>query len=367
MARPDCPGHRHDCSLAAVGAPPRCCHLLRHRLPPLEGEGVGIGGEGRDGGGGVAQVQDDGVVIGLVVHGAQRGVLVQHILLGLDAVIGDDEFLTQAREKYYATVRHLNFGSNPQGALDTINYWAALMTNDRIKSLSIDVNPNTQLVLNNACYFKAKWKFPFEGLGENVFSGVQNQSQRTEFMEIESKYMKCAETNDYQAVVLDYANGDFDMKDTTQTWAYSMIVILPKEGRTLDEVLPTLQLDSIPFQKQTCNVIMPKFEMRGNYQLANVLSELEISDIFTRYPNAIIDPMESLYVSQIAQDYFVKVDEEGTEAAVVTSVVADIKMMLPEAKFKMNCNRPFAFVIRENTTGLLLFMGEYDDVPGGNY
>ncbi|MCR5496222.1 MAG: hypothetical protein K6F48_00080 [Paludibacteraceae bacterium] len=276
------------------------------------------------------------------------------------------EFLSQAREKYYATVRHLSFGSNPQGALDTINSWAALMTNDRIKSLSIDVIPNTQLVLNNACYFKAKWKFPFEGLGENVFSGVQNQSQRTEFMEIESKYMKCAETNDYQAVVLDYANGDFDMKDTTQTWAYSMIVILPKEGRTLDEVLPTLQLDSIPFQKQTCNVIMPKFEMRGNYQLANVLSELEISDIFTRYPNAIIDPMESLYVSQIAQDYFVKVDEEGTEAAVVTSVVADIKMMLPEAKFKMNCNRPFAFVIRENTTGLLLFMGEYDDVPGGN-
>ena len=277
-----------------------------------------------------------------------------------------DEFLTQAREKYYATVRHLNFGSNPQGALDTINYWAALMTNDRIKSLSIDVNPNTQLVLNNACYFKAKWKFPFEGLGENVFSGVQNQSQRTEFMEIESKYMKCAETNDYQAVVLDYANGDFDMKDTTQTWAYSMIVILPKEGRTLDEVLPTLQLDSIPFQKQTCNVIMPKFEMKDSYQLGNVLSELNITDIFSRYPNAIIDPMESLYVSQIAQDYFVKVDEEGTEAAVVTSVVADIKMMLPEAKFKMNCNRPFAFVIRENTTGLLLFMGEYDDVPGGN-
>ena len=106
--------------------------------------------------------------------------------------------------------------------------------------------------------------------------------------------------------------------------------------------------------------------MKGNYQLGDVLSELNINDIFTRYPNAIIDPMESLYVSQIAQDYFVKVDEEGTEAAAATSTVVDSKMMMPEAKFKMECNRPFFFVIRENTTGLLIFVGEYDDVPQGN-
>ncbi|MBP5423199.1 MAG: hypothetical protein J6Y78_12235 [Paludibacteraceae bacterium] len=277
-----------------------------------------------------------------------------------------DEFLSQAREKYYATVRHLDFLNNSKNALDTINYWAALMTNDRIKSLSIDVNPNTQLVLNNACYFKAKWKFVFEGIGEKNFQGVQSQSQQAQFMEIENKYMKCAETDDYQAVEMDYVSGDFDMKDTTQTSAYSMIVILPKKGHDLDEVLPTLQLNAIPFQKMTCNVIMPKFEMKGNYQLGDVLSELNINDIFTRYPNAIIDPMETLYVSQIAQDYFVKVDEEGTEAAAVTSTVVDSKMMMPEAKFKMECNSPFFFVIRENTTGLLIFVGEYDDVPQGN-
>ncbi len=277
-----------------------------------------------------------------------------------------DEFLSQAREKYYATVRHLDFANNPRGASDTINSWAALMTNDRIKSLSIDINPNTQLVLNNACYFKAKWRFVFEGIGEGTFKGMQSQTQKAEFMEIDSKYMKCAETDNYQAVALDYVSGVFDLADTTQTSAYSMVVILPKEGHSLEEVLPTLLLDSISFQKTTCNVIMPKFEMKDNYQLGSVMSALNIKDIFTRYPNAIIDPMESLYISQIAQDYFVKVDEEGTEAAVVTSVVADIEMMLPEAKFKMNCNRPFAFAIRENATGLLLFVGEYDDVPQGN-
>ena len=110
-------------------------------------------------------------------------------------------------------------------------------------------------------------------------------------------------------------------------------------------------------------MIMPKFEMKDSYQLGNVLSELNITDIFSRYPNAIIDPSESLYISQVAQDYFVKVDEEGTEAAAVTSIVADNKVMMPDAKFKMECTRPFAFAIRENTTGLLIFVGEYDDVP----
>lgn len=274
-----------------------------------------------------------------------------------------NEFLTQAREKYYATVRHLSFGSNPQGALDTINSWAALMTNDRIKSLSIDINPNTQLVLNNACYFKAKWRFVFEGIGEGTFKGMQSQTQKAQFMEIDNKYMKCAETDNYQAVALDYVSGDFDLTDTTQTSAYSMVVILPKEGHGLEEVLPALLLDSISFQKTTCNVIMPKFEMKDSYQLGNVLSELNINDIFSRYPNAIIDPSESLYISQVAQDYFVKVDEEGTEAAAVTSIVADNKVMMPDAKFKMECTRPFAFAIRENTTGLLIFVGEYDDVP----
>jgi serpin B len=66
----------------------------------------------------------------------------------------------------------------------------------------------------------------------------------------------------------------------------------------------------------------------------------------------------------VIQDYFLRVDELGTEAAAVTTVeVVETTGMPPAPYVDMFCNRPFAFAIRENATGLILFMGEYDFVP----
>ncbi|MBP5481261.1 MAG: hypothetical protein J6Y22_05880, partial [Paludibacteraceae bacterium] len=139
----------------------------------------------------------------------------------------------------------------------------------------------------------------------------------------------------------------------------------PNEESSIDEVLPTLQWDSIPLTYKKCDLTMPKFESRGNYQLVETMKESNINDIFNRYPNAIKIEQEtdSIHISQIAQDYFLKVDEKGTEAAVVTSIVGELTGLPPEPQFVMNCNRPFVFAIRENSTGLILFMGEYDFVP----
>ena len=278
-----------------------------------------------------------------------------------------DNFLETARQKYYATVRHLNFMRNPQGAKDTIDHWAALMTNDRIKNLGIDIHSNVVLVLNNACYFNAKWKVAFQSAGQKDFFGTLGESQQTDFMGIAHPKLPYAETDDYQAIALDYFGGDSASIDANSTYAYSMVVVLPKEGKNIDEVLPAIQWESIPFQTQAGDLIMPKFEIKGNYQLVKTLEEFNIEDIFSTYPNAIMsgNGICPYYIAQVAQDYFIKVDEKGTEAAAVTSIVDEIKMISPdpEDRFKMNCNRPFAFAIRENATGLLLFLGEYDFVP----
>ncbi|MBO7607123.1 MAG: hypothetical protein J6T28_05850 [Paludibacteraceae bacterium] len=277
-----------------------------------------------------------------------------------------EKYLKTAQQKYYATVRHLNFKEDSNGSKDTIDHWAALMTNDRIKSLGIELTENTRLIINNACYFKANWKIKFANQGKWNFNGAYDKTGSTDFMGIEYAYMKCAQTDKFQAIKLDYSeNGQEGKSDTTSTSTYSMIVVLPQEGYTLDDVLPTLQWESIPFKYQTCELFMPKFESEGNYQLTDSLKKLNIKDIFMEYPNAINETEidGSVRITQVTQDYFLKVDEKGTEAAVVTSIGGNAESALPGTEFSMICNRPFAFAIRENNTGLLIFMGEYDFVP----
>ena len=276
-----------------------------------------------------------------------------------------EDFVETAKKKYYATVRHLDFENDPVGSKDTINHWAALMTNDRIKSLGIKITPLTRLVINNACYFKADWKIPFESAGKRIFNGAYGKKGQTDFMSFSLQHAQCAQTDMYQAIKLDYTGSELGKYDTAFASTYSMIIVLPNEESSIDKVLPTLQWDSIPLTYKKCDLTMPKFESRGNYQLVGTMKESNINDIFKRYPNAIKIEQEtdSIHISQIAQDYFLKVDEKGTEAAVVTSIVGELTGLPPEPQFVMNCNRPFVFAIRENSTGLILFMGEYDFVP----
>ena len=111
---------------------------------------------------------------------------------------------------------------------------------------------------------------------------------------------------------------------------------------------------------------MPKFESMGWYSFESILNNLNIKDIFSKYP-AVRDPDGDVKIGQIRQDYFLSVSEEGTEAAVVTSIPATLSICEGENKhepvYYIDCNRPFAFAICENSTGLILFMGEYDRVP----
>ena len=190
-------------------------------------------------------------------------------------------------------------------------------------------------------------------------------------MEIEMQKLKCAETDNYDAVSLDYSSGEeIEWGDESPT-AYSMIVVLPKEGHSLDELLPTFQWDSIPFKYKACNIYMPKIKVKGGYNLndttpgLNVINSMGIEDIYNSFPNAIeLYQGDNPYaVSNVIQDYFLRVDELGTEAAAVTTVEVEESTGMHDPNFSMFCNRPFAFAIRENATGLILFMGEYDFVP----
>ena len=283
--------------------------------------------------------------------------------------VANMDFVETAKEKYYATVRNLDFMKDPGGSKDTIDHWAALMTNDCIKNLGIKIDGYTRLVINNACYFKGDWVTKFTPLGKMVFNGATDASDSTDFMIIRDEQLEYSENEYYQAIKLDYGteankpSARWEGQNSSTPSAYSMVVVLPKDGHKLDEVLPTIQWDSIPFRYRKGDIYMPKFKTMGGYPLDHILKELNIEDMFKlgHYPNVILNE-KNIFIQQVQQDYFINVDENGTEAAAVTSFVGAGGSGVMES-FYMYCDHPFAFAIRENTTGLLLFMGEYNSVP----
>ena len=281
--------------------------------------------------------------------------------------VAKENFVKTAKESYYATVRNLDFEGDPLGSRDTIIHWAALMTNNRIDDLQIRISELTKLVINNACYFKGAWVSPFAEDSVAEFEGKEG-TQTTKFMSNEDIYLNYAETSNYQAVSLDYGT----ISESAHFHnAYDMVVILPKSGHDLNEVLPTIQWDSIAFKYQKVSLYMPKFKSKDGYDIDTILPNLGINNIFHEFPNAIEDEGidGKISVSQVRQDFYISVDEFGTEAAAVTSIIMDAESsgepdMTPPTI--MRCNRPFVFAIREKRTGLILFIGEFDSVPDDN-
>ncbi|MBO7507462.1 MAG: hypothetical protein J6T67_08790 [Paludibacteraceae bacterium] len=269
-----------------------------------------------------------------------------------------DDFLQAAQKKYYATVRHLDFASDPGAAKDTIDQWAALMTNDCIKKLSVLIDNSTVLVLNNACYFKGKWRIPIEKrmTRTDTFWNAPNKTQSVNMMQTLDFY-SYAKTDDYQMVELVYGPSD-RMISNSGKGTYSMVIVLPAEGKDLDKTLNSVDWNDLQLSTNYVFLRFPKFGIRSSLNLNETVAGFGITDIFSDCPNAISVPAS---VTQIVQDSYVAVDEEGTEAAAVTSIGLS-GAVPPENMAEMYVNRPFGFAIREMTTGMLLFMGKVTEV-----
>jgi serpin B len=153
----------------------------------------------------------------------------------------------------------------------------------------------------------------------------------------------------YQAVVLPYGNG-----------AYQMTVFLPHEDKTVGEVLETLngsnwQFDSWPTE---VDLKLPRFETDTYQPLVKEMSELGMPTAFTllaEFPWFCNTPV---YISNMFQVAKIKLDEEGTEAAAVTVIEIDGAAM-PEEPKRFHANRPFLYVISEQSTGTIFFIGQY--------
>ena len=245
----------------------------------------------------------------------------------------------------------------------TINQWVEQQTEDKIKDLLQPgvVSSGTRLVLTNAIYFKADWNAQFKKADtkEEEFHLAAGETVRAPLMHREGRF--------------NYFNGGtFQVLEIPYTGAeLSMIVFLPNEAGGLSALEQTLtpsklrqwlgQLHSVPKVILT----LPRFKMTEQFELGKALGALGMREAFVRGAADFsgMDGKRDLYVSAAIHKAYVDVDEQGTEAAAATATTmrALSMPMAPEKPIVFRADHPFVFVIRDNRSGGILFMGRVSD------
>ncbi len=261
----------------------------------------------------------------------------------------NDDFLQRCRDYFDAVVRGLDFSKS--AAADTINAWVDENTNGKIeKIVEKPIDPYTVMFLINALYFKGTWTYEFDPENTRDDEFILSDGSRTEcqMMNQEADFLYL-QTEHFQAVDLPYGDGLF-----------SMTVLLPRSEVHVDSVIALMTPENwsawtSSFDTTNIYLGLPKFTLEYELLMNDVLKALGMNIAFSGSADftRMYGP-GGLFINDVKHKTFVRVDEEGTEAAAVTSV----SMGAVSAPPSMIINRPFVFVIRERTSGALLFMGK---------
>lgn len=262
------------------------------------------------------------------------------------------EFIACNQQFFGATVDALNF-DDPH-SIDIMNAWAKEKTYGRINGIANGpIDPLTELFLANAVYFKGKWDVPFEikNTKDRAFHLRGGRQKKVPMMEQARQFMYRQGTG-YQAVRLPY-----------QGWNLAMYVFLPNANSSPEKLLGILNGDKWQrvtepgFSEREGTVVLPRFKIECGVELKQPLKALGMRAAFAKADFSGISAVP-LFVSAIRQQTFVEVNEEGTEAVAVTemTIAAGIEMNPPKP-FEMIVDRPFLFLIVDEQTGTILFIG----------
>ena len=264
-------------------------------------------------------------------------------------------FIRVVLDYYGGECKQVDFVRAAETARKTINTWVEKETNNKIKNLIRKgvLSSMTRLVLTNAIYFKGNWARQFKedrtmeapftlANGRKVDVAMMNQTGQFNYMETES----------FQALELPYVDDEL-----------SMIILLPKEFDGLDEFEKTLTAENLSkwlgkLRNRKVIVSIPKFKMTSQFALASVLKSMGMIDAFS--PNADFSGMNGkrdLFISAVIHKAYVDVNEEGTEAAAATAVTMKLTSVGPTRIPVFRADHPFLFLIRDNHSGSILFIG----------
>lgn len=256
------------------------------------------------------------------------------------------------RLNFNAEISSLNF-SDPN-ASNIINEWVDRCTNGKIdKIVPTTIPAEMVMYLINAIYFKGAWTKGFDSSAtrDDVFTRPDGSRTSCRMM-YQKGMLRYFAGNQLQAVDLPYGDAGF-----------SMTILLPAPGTNIDDFAGTLtqQLwnsSTSGLASREAELFVPKFKLEYEKTLNDMLKAMGMSIAFSKtaadFTN--IDKRGQLYISEVEHKTFVQVDEEGTEAAAVTSVGVGATSIVQTPV--MRVDRPFIFVIRENNSGTILFIGK---------
>ena len=270
-------------------------------------------------------------------------------------------YVSTASQYYGANVTNLDFVSQPEDSRAIINHWVEQKTENKIHDLipAGGIDPVTRLVITNAVYFKGTWVRQFDNntTRDADFQVSPEKTVRVSMMQRTDKdaVYRYTETADIQVLAMPYAhNGGKEL---------SMLVILPK-GDTLtaaEHVLQPATLSGIQnsLREQRVKVFLPKFKLETEYRLPGSLAAMGMPTAFSGSADfSGMDGTQHLFIGDVIHKAFVDVNEEGTEAAAATAVVMKLSAAPEEPPIPLfNADHPFVFIIQDDETGTILFIG----------
>src|SRR5690625_5179 len=271
----------------------------------------------------------------------------------------DDDFKQNTSDYFNAKIQEINIGD--ANVADNINDWVEQATNEKITDM-VDSPLSQDLVamLINAIYFKGDWKYEFDSdLTEtHDFQTGDGDTKQVPLMQLEEE-LNYMENDEFQAVELPYTDNEM-----------SMHIFLPKEDSSLEDFTESLTNNQWEewqevFTETEGTLMLPKFELEYEVLLNDPLTELGMNTAFdtekAEFPN-ITKGNDQIFISDVKQKSYVKVNEEGTEAAAATSTEMEVTSFNPDT-FQMIVDRPFFFTITDSDTGTILFMGSIANPP----
>jgi len=263
----------------------------------------------------------------------------------------EQPFLDANRTYYDARVAALDFTSPT--AVPTINAWVNEQTQGKIEDIIAAIPGDVVMYLINAIYFKGDWMQQFDKkltaplpfhLQDGSTVNVPTMTYGTEAT-IRETWTPTA-----RIIELPYGGG-----------AFSMTIVLPREGLTVDSVLSVLTLDDwnswiAALDTTSAELYLPKFKLENSLSLVNPLTSLGMGVAFSDAADfSKINRAGGLTITDVLHKTYVDVNEQGTEAAAVTAVVVGVVCVCKPPPVRID--RPFVFALRENLSGTILFMG----------
>lgn len=265
-------------------------------------------------------------------------------------------FQTDLERNFDARIQALNFSDT--ASIGMINAWVGKKTGNRISNLIDSIGADQVAFLINALYFKGHWTHSFD-------------EKRTRQMDFFLDDGASILTPMMRAVGMPYLYMKSDAADVlslpygnkgNETGGLDFVILLPREGLTTESFMSEMTMNKMSAllrdqAEVTYDLLIPKFRLESELVLNDTLSKKGLGTIFSDGADfsAMLDSSGRFSIDFIKQKCFVEVNEKGTEAAAATA--AGIKATSVSKDPVIIVNRPFVFVIRERSTGIILFAG----------